>query len=113
MTILDRYLLKEYGAEHTSVNENPLDEISIGTTAVMVLRHNPNRIMWFAVNLSANTIHLGFNGQITTTTGVLLDPSGGQAKSHLKDDLYLVSKEVWAIADASPSIFHIFEVVEI
>ena len=113
MTILDRYLLKEYGAKHTTMNEDPLDETSIGTSAVMVLRHNPNRIMWFAMNLSSNTIHLGFNGQILVGRGILLDPSGGQAKSHLKDDLYLTSKEVWAIADAATSTFYIFEVVEI
>ena len=113
MTIIDRYLLKEYGAKHTTVNEDPLDQTSIGTSAVMVLRHNPNRIMWFAVNLSTNTIHLGFDGQVLVGKGILLDPSGGQAKSHLNEDLHLTSKEVWAIADAATSAFYIFEVEEI
>lgn len=106
MSIIEDYLEKEYGAR-TNTKENPVvDAELIGTTAEMLLRHNPNRIMWIVINLSPNSIYLGFNGGVNSTKGMLLDPNGGERSSWTKEDAGLTQKEIWGIAnDANSSIF--------
>lgn len=109
MSILTDFLKKKYGAE-TSTNENPIvGGESIGTTPERVLRRNPNRIGWTIINLSANTVYLAFNGNVSATRGILLDPSGGLAGSWIEEDGELTQKEVWLVASGAGSAVYVIE----
>lgn len=111
MTVLDKYILKEYDVGVSGVRAALLGVI--GVAAEMVFRKNPNRIMFVLVNLSANIVYLAFEGDVDAAHGIRLNALGGMMISSIKDDAALTQEEVWIIADGANSDIYGLEVVEV
>jgi len=110
MSIVDEYIEREYGIKVTDTKENPVVPTGvIGTTPVMLLRENPNRILWIIINLSANIVYLAFSTDPSATKGILLT-NGEPAASQMKDDLHLTQKAVWGVASVAASAIYVLEV---
>lgn len=108
MNLLDKYIFGKYGVKVTNVKGGL--EVTVGTTAVQLFRKNPNRIGMLVVNLSTNTLYLGFDPNTAATRGIVLDPNGGQASSWIDEDAHLTQKEWWIIASGAGSALYAFEV---
>lgn len=106
-TMLEKYIAKEYGVKVTNVKPGIIT--SVGVAAAQIFRRNTNRIMYLIVNLSANTIYVGFDGGTSTTKGILLDPAGGQVSSWIKEDASLTQEEVWIVANGAGSAIFAIE----
>lgn len=110
MGVLDDFLFKKYGAPTRAIDNPMVDPGVVGTTPVQFLKRNANRVSYVVVNLSANTVYLGFEGDVTAARGVLLDPSGGQANSWIEEDGELTQKEVWLLATGANSAVFVEEI---
>lgn len=111
MSVLENYLEKEYGVKLTGVRPALLEEI--GTASAVVFKHNPNRIMYVLVNLSANIVYGAYSGAVSATHGIRLNASGGLLSSSIKDDAALTQKEFHIVATGANSAIFGIEVVEV
>jgi len=106
--MIKEYIEREYNIKVTTERSGLVSVVH--TSPVMLFKHNPNRILWIAVNLSTANMFINFNVGVSSTNGILLDPSGGFMSINLKEDLYLVQKEVWIIASVNDSSLYSLEV---
>jgi hypothetical protein len=109
MTLIDDYILKEFGFKVTTVKEGLVS--SVGTNATKLFDDNPNRLAWFCINLSANTIRQAFDAKVSSSRGIVLDANGGSSSCNIKDDLHLTHREVWVVATGVNSAIYAFEIV--
>jgi len=109
MGILNDFLIKKYGAPTRSIDNPMVEPGVVGVAPVQVLRRNANRVGYVIVNLSANTIYMGFEADVNAARGILLDPAGGQVGLWIEEDGELAQKEVWLIADGAASVFYVNE----
>ena len=105
-------LLMERFKVRTRAVENPRAVTSLGITAQMILANNPNRLGWIIVNLSTNTVYLGLQNDVSSSKGILLDPSGGQAAMLWDEDFQMTGWAIWGVASAANSAIYAIEVVE-
>lgn len=81
---------------------------TVGTSPVRVLYNDPRAVSTFAMNLSSGVCELGYNGQVTTSTGVQLGASGGFASEDYRTDMVLQTYEHWFVcANSSETILTI------
>ena len=102
--IEDKYEVK------TSIVENPVITAA-GAAAAIVFRNNPNRIAMVLINLSANSVYLGFSNQVSATNGFYIDKSGGFVSFNCWDDFILPTHEMWIIAPAGASNIYSVELL--
>lgn len=76
------FIAKKYGGpvEDLAVVE------SIGTTQSEVLRNNPERVFVLFVNLSANTMYVGYDDAVGSARGIVLAPNGGTYQVDVEED---------------------------
>ena len=106
-TMLEKYVAKEYGVAVTTTNPGLI--ASVGTSVAQIFRRNSNRIMALIINLSGNTVYVGFDGNVSTTNGILLDPAGGQISTWIKEDASLTQEEIWVVANGAGSALYAIE----
>lgn len=109
MSVLDRFLEKKYGASTRSVDNPLVNPGTVGTSPVQFLQRSGNRVGWTIINLSVNTVYLAFDSEVSATRGVLLDPSGGTARSWIEEDGEMSQKEVWLVASGANSAVFVEE----
>jgi len=105
--MIREYIEREYGIK--TATERPGLVSIVHTSPIMLFRYNPNRFMLIVVNLSVNNMYLGFDAEVSSTNGILIDAGGGFLILNLKDDLYLVQKEIWLVSTAVDSNIYAFE----
>jgi len=112
---LDTLLMERFKVRTRAV-ENPQAVTSLGVAAQIILANNPNRLGWVMVNLSANTIYIGFtrgvNAGAGTEQGIRLDANGGFASMVWDEDFHATAWAIWGIASGAASQLYCFEVVE-
>ena len=111
MTVLDKYIEKEYGVKVSGARAALLEDI--GVAPEMVFRKNPNRIMFILVNLSANIVYTAFESGVGAAHGIRLNALGGMLSSSIRNDAALTQEEVWIVADGADSDIYGIEVVEV
>ncbi len=102
------YLERKFGFRTRTVT-NPVTE-TVNVTATEVLQNNPDRVMWLAINLSANTGYIGFDPQVSDTRGILLSALGGNVNAVIDEDGDLVTEAVYAIAPGGAGTWYFREV---
>ena len=95
-------LLREKLGVATFDNDNP-EIASVGTTAALVFRQNPNRIGFYIVNLSLNAMYAGPFSNPSSTRGFYLGPNGGSLTVDWREDGHLPGREWWIVADGAGS----------
>ena len=103
-------LLDERFGVRTRVTENPITD-SIGTSSVIVLRADPNRLALVMFNLSANIIYVKPSHGVSSTNGIALAAGTGTLSATMEDDFSLPAMEWHAVAAGSSSAFFCLEVV--
>jgi hypothetical protein len=93
----------------TTVRVNPVTD-TVGTTATLILRNNPERIFWLAVNLSVNKGYVGWDAQVSSSKGIPIAPSGGYVSCTLEEDGELTIHEVYAVLENASGTFYVLEI---
>jgi len=88
---------------------NPVTN-SVATTATKILNNNPDRIFWLVINLSVNKGYVGWDGEVASTKGVPIAPSGGYVSCTVEEDGELVIYEVWAVNENAAGTYYIVEI---
>jgi len=104
-------LLMERFKRKTRAVENPLIT-SVGTTATLILKNNPNRLAFIIHNLGAYPVFLGFTSDVSITKGARIDPNGGAYSMIWDEDFDATAWAIWAIADGGTSAVYTIEIVE-
>jgi len=89
---------------------NPVTN-TVGTTATEVLRNNPDRIFWLAINLSGNKGYLGWDKDVSSSRGIPIGPNGGYVSCSIEEDGELVIHPVWAINENASGTYYFVEIV--
>ena len=101
-----RLVEREYGG---AVAETEAVE-TVGTTSAAVTRNDPERPVLVFVNLSANTIFLGFDASVSSARGIRLAANGGALAMNARDDLTLPTRRWFAVATAAASNLYVLSV---
>jgi len=91
---------------------NPVTD-TVGTTPTLILRNNPDRLFWLAVNLSANNGYVGWDTQVSPTRGLFIAGNGGFVSCSIEEDGELVIQEVYGVNLAAQGIWMIVEIEKI
>jgi hypothetical protein len=84
---------------------------SIGTSAVQIMRQDPDRLGFVIINLSVSDIYIGSFRDVSATKGIKIPPSGGSAVALWDEDFETVGKEWFGVAGALSSALLITEYV--
>lgn len=84
--------------------------VSVGVARVTLIRNDPNRLFWNAINEGANDVRLSTDPNITATSGWLLPAGGGVISMFWEQDGEGVGYEVFAIAVAGANDVRVAEV---
>ena len=101
------FTLKRFGFPTRAV-ENPV-VAAVGTSALTVLRNNPDRVFWLVVNLSTNVVYVALARDVAATKGIRLDPNGGWTSMSVEEDGEAVAYEVFAKATGASSAIYVLE----
>ena len=77
---------------------------SVPTVPTRVFDTNLRRIMLVVVNESPSMIRVGFDGNISATSGWPIFPNGGTLTLSVFRDLTIVSKPLYAVAEATATL---------
>lgn len=105
---LSSLIFQKFGVR-TRVVENPVVS-SIGITAEVVLKNNPDRLGFVIINLSENAVYIGIDKEVATTKGIYLAPNGGTLSVFYGEDFELVGYEFWGVASGAGSVIYVLEV---
>lgn len=103
-------LLMERFKVRTRAVENPRPTVT-GAAAILVLSNNPNRLGIAMINLGANPIYVGLEGDTSATKGIRLDANGGSVSMIWDEDFQTVGWAWWAISPDGASRLYVLEVV--
>lgn len=79
----------------------------IGTTQSQILGNDPERVSLLLINLSVNTIYVGFDEAVGSSKGIILEANGGYVSFNAKDDFILTTLQMNAIAIAALSSLYV------
>ena len=102
---LDELIRSQLGVNTRPVDSNP----DIGTTAQKVLSNNPNRVALTFVNLSANTMYILNDNNVSSKRGIRLSSGGGSVSFTWEYDMHIILWEWHAIATAANSELLVIE----
>jgi hypothetical protein len=97
------YVAKTYdgGMAETETSE------SIGTSVAQVFGNDPERVFVLLVNLSANTIYVSFDTNVSSTNGILLAANGGSLEMDVRSDLIFPIRAIYALAAGAGSMLYV------
>lgn len=76
---------------------------SVGVTQSRILRNDPERVFVLLVNLSVNTIFVGYDEQVSATRGILLASNGGTYQVDVEEDFTLPINALFALSTGAAS----------
>jgi hypothetical protein len=104
-----RSLIRElYGDELDSFEQS--SSVTVGTTAVRLVRENARRIRCLLVNSGGAVVVLGVDASVTDTTGIPVSP-GNAVEFTFQDDYERVGRAIWAVSAAAGNTVQINETV--
>jgi hypothetical protein len=102
-------LRERYFGAPTRVSINPEASL-VGTTPVRILGYRPKRTMALVVNLSTNTVYIGFDSEVSSSRGIPVASSGGSVGFTYQEDGDLVGQAMYAVATGADSRIYVVEV---
>jgi hypothetical protein len=95
---------KYHGAFH-----EVCDVVSVGTSFTQIIKPDPERIILLAVNLSVNTVYVGFDNQVSASRGIILSPNGGSYQVDIETDTMLPTRPLFGLSTgASSNVYTLF-----
>lgn len=92
---------------HTFRQENV---VSVPATRVTLIRNDPNRLFWIAINEGAADVRLSTDPNLSATSGWLIPAGGGVISMFWEQDGEGVGYEVFAISVAGANNVRVAEV---
>ncbi|MFQ6006121.1 MAG: hypothetical protein ACE5OQ_11520 [Woeseia sp.] len=83
---------------------------SVGTTQSEILRNDPERVFVLIVNLSVNTVHIGYDAGVSSTNGIQLSSNGGTYQTDVEEDFTVPIRAHHAVAGAANSTLYVLTV---
>ena len=106
MSLLEDFMVRKYGVRTQSIVNPVVSPGVVGTSPIMVLRRNSNRIGYTIMNLSGGSMYAGIDGNVSASCGLLLDALGGSITSWIEEDGEHTQKEVWVVgAEANRNVY--------
>ena len=102
------FSIKRFGFPTRPI-ENPV-RATIGDTAEVVLKENPDRVFWLVINLSDNTVYVALSSDVGAAKGIRLDPNGGWASMSVEEDGEATAYTVYAKATAADSAIYVLSI---
>ena len=72
-----------------------------------VFGNDPERVFVLLVNLSANTIYVSFDTNVSSTNGILLAANGGSLEMDVRSDLIFPIRAIYALAAGAGSMLYV------
>ena len=88
-------------------------DVGLTTTAVEILRNDPERVGWLVVVTGATQAQLAFNIQVTAANAILIPGSGGSFTANVREDFTLVTVSLYGNVAAGTTTLHIVEIVRV
>lgn len=85
--------------------------VNVGLGATQLLKQNPDRVGWLAVNRSSSDGAFDFIQGVSFASGYPLSASSGIARMTFAEDGEACSDEVWAINNTIAGNWAVFEVI--
>lgn len=83
------------------------DALDADSTVKVLVRRNPARVALVVINLSANTVVIAPDTDVSLTRGIQVPANGGSVTLNLRDDLLLPALEWSVIASADNSAIYV------
>ena len=99
------FLRERYAGELTE-NETTA---TIGTTFGQVVSSNPDRLGLLIINLSANTVYVSINSDVSATNGIRLGATGGSVSFNVTDDGMLLTRTWYGLATGAGSSIYVLD----
>ena len=84
--------------EYNGVFAETIAVDSVGIIPAPLFGNDPERGLILLVNLSVNTIYIGYDPQVSSSRGITLGANGGSYSVNIRDDFHLPSMAHYAIA---------------
>lgn len=101
---LSRFVERKFGVKTHSLSD-PVTNI-VATSVTQILKNNPDRLSYTIINLTAYSIYVGFDREVSTSRGILIPASGGSLTLSAEEDGELVGYEAFAISATSASTIY-------
>ena len=104
-----QYIRRLYGVDARIEINNVTD--SVGTTAELIAKQNPNRAALWISNLSANTLYVLPENTVSSSKGLYIAPNGGNIVLQMNDDFSIPCFPFYAVAGGAGSSILVMEVL--
>ena len=95
--------MRQFGGSLNEDERNPV----VGTVVEELLGGDPERVLIFILNLSANTVHVGLRETVSSTNGILLAASGGNVSFNAVEDGTLPTRQFFVVSTAAASQLYV------
>lgn len=95
--------MRQFGGALNEDERNP----SVGVVVEELLGGDPERVLIFILNLSANSVYVALRETVSPTHGILLAASGGNVSFNAVEDGTLPTRQFFVVAAAAASQLYV------
>ncbi len=95
--------MRQFGGALNEDERNP----AIGVVVEELLGGDPERVLIFILNLSANSVYVGLRETVSSTNGIILAASGGNVSFNAVEDGTLPTRQFFGVAAGAASQLYI------
>jgi hypothetical protein len=95
--------MRQFGGALNEDEANP----SVGVVVEELLGGDPERVLVFILNLSANSVYVGLRNTVSATNGILLAASGGHVSFNAVEDGTLPTRQIFVVAAGAGSQLYV------
>lgn len=95
--------MRQFGGALNEDERNP----TVGVVVQELLGGDPERVLLFVLNLSANSVYVGLRETVSATNGILLAASGGNVSFNAIEDGTLPTRQFFAVAAGAGSQLYV------
>lgn len=88
-----------------------VSSVTVGTSAAIHVKTNPNRVSLIVINNSANIVYANFSPAVASDFGMVLSAGGGGFRMVIDDEGEAVINEVWMVSGTAGSKCTVIETV--
>lgn len=100
------FLAKKFGGLIEEVESSPL----VTSSAAAITNNDPESVELLFLNLGLQGVYLALDGRVSSSRGVYLAPSGGNAVFTVEEDGTLPTREWWAVAPGGVTLLYVLRV---
>lgn len=95
--------MRQFGGALNEDERNPV----VGVVVEELLGGDPERVLVFILNLSANSVYVGLRETVSSTNGILLAASGGNVSFNAVDDGTLPTRQFFVVSAGADSQLYV------